>query len=245
MSGRVNEMVTGQQAALRVANGLIDPYFSRVREEIEKGLEDAPLFSKPKLLHQAATSWASQAKNFGASGNPGGSAPLAPTSSEQLLALQNRAGDESMERLRGLDQAGDELRKLADGSSSKLVVTLELWQDADGTLRDKKVVTPSGNPSYDTYVLNTVSGSLAKLGAPAEGARGVRAEGIHTRWAVEGRVVYTIKLKKLESKDSLYVAGALALGMLAGRFDETTGEVEVIDLRNPRFVCQAKLLRVY
>jgi hypothetical protein len=62
---------------------------------------------------------------------------------------------------------------------------------------------------------------------------------------VEGRVVYLRKLKELKGQDTAYMAAALAAGMLAGRFEETTGEIEVIDFRNPRFVCQARLLRVY
>ena len=40
-------------------------------------------------------------------------------------------------------------------------------------------------------------------------------------------------------------AVSAAAGVLAGRFEETTGEIEVIDFRNPRFVCSAQLLRVY
>lgn len=247
--GRVGERVQGviddQRATLRVANGLIDPYFSRLREALEKGLENAPVFPGTSLLDQATTNWASQSKNFGATGNPGGPVPNAPTSSEQLKALQNRSGDRSMEGLRGRVQAGDELQKLAGGGGAKLIVTLELHQDTDGTLRDAKLVTLSGNPAYDAFVLNAVPASLAKLGAPPDGARGVKATGIHTLWSVEGRVVYFRKLKELKGQDSLYVATAVAAGMLAGRFEETTGEIEVIDFRNPRFVCQPRLLRVY
>ncbi|WP_246137001.1 TonB C-terminal domain-containing protein [Myxococcus llanfairpwllgwyngyllgogerychwyrndrobwllllantysiliogogogochensis] len=249
VSGRVQGVIDDQQATLRVANGLIDPYFSRLRKALEKGLEDAPVFPGTSLLHQAKTSWASQSKNYGATGNPGGPTPNAPTGSEQLQALQNRLGDSSgdysMEGLRGRVQAGDEMQKLAGGGGAKLIVTLELHQDSDGTLRDAKLVTLSGNPAYDAFVLNGVPFSLAKLGAPPDGARGVKATGIHTLWSVEGRVVYFRKLKELKGQDSLYVASAVAAGLLAGRFEETTGEIEVIDFRNPRFVCQPRLLRVY
>ncbi|NVJ26035.1 TonB C-terminal domain-containing protein [Myxococcus sp. AM011] len=251
--GRVGERVQGviddQKASLRVANGLIDPYFSRLREALEKGLENAPVFPGTSLLNQVKTSWAAQSKNYGATGSPGGPIPNAPTGSEQLQALQNRSGDGSgdysMNQLRGRVQAGDELQKLAGGGGAKLIVTLELHQDTDGTLRDAKLVTLSGNPAYDAFVLNAVPSSLAKLGAPPDGARGVQATGIHTLWSVEGRVVYFRKLKELKGQDSLYVATAVAAGMLAGRFEETTGEIEVVDFRNPRFVCQPRLLRVY
>lgn len=150
-----------------------------------------------------------------------------------------------MERPRLLAQAGQELQHLATGGGSKLVVTLELTQEVDGTLRDAKLISLSGNPAYDAYVLNAIPASLAKLAAPPTGARGVRADGIHTLWAVEGRVVYLRKLKELKGQDAWYIAATSAAGILAGRFEETTGEIEVIDFRNPRFVCRSHLLRVY
>lgn len=246
VAGRVEEFIVDNQAQLRVANGLIDPYFSRLREALEKGLEDAPLFPGTSLVHQAGTAWASRAGSFGATGNPGaGPPPMAPTTTERLYDIQQRAGDESMERPRLFAQAGQELQHLATGGGAKLVVTLELTQDVDGTLRDAKLVSLSGNPAYDAYVLNAIPASLAKLAAPPDGARGVRADGIHTLWAVEGRVVYLRKLNELKGQDAWYVAAASAAGILAGRFEETTGEIEVIDFRNPRFVCRSLLLRVY
>ncbi|MBL0696733.1 TonB C-terminal domain-containing protein [Comamonas sp. JC664] len=246
VTGRVETFIVDDQAELRVANGLIDSYFSRLREALEKGLEDAPVFPGTSLLKQASSAWAPQAQKFGATGSTGaGAPPRAPTVSEQLYGLQQRAGDESVERPRLFAQAGRELQHLATGGGSKLVVTLELVQNVDGTLRDVKLVARSGNPTYDAYVLNAIPGSLAKLAAPPEGARGVRDDGIHTLWSVEGRVVYLRKLKELESQDAWYVAAASAAGILAGRFEETTGDIEVIDFRNPRFVCQSRLLRVY
>lgn len=246
VSGRVQAFIDDNQAELRVANGQIDPYFSRLREALEKSFEDAPVFEGTSLLDHATHSWAAQAGKFGATGNPGtGPVAAAPTASEQLKALQERLGDESLEYLRGLVQAGEEVQKLGGGGGEKLVVTLELHQGPDGTLRDAKLVSTSGNKAYDAYVLSGVPPALAKLPPPPDEARGVRPDGIHTLWSVEGRVVYLRKLKELKGQDTAYMAAALAAGMLAGRFEETTGEFEVIDFRNPRFVCQARLLRVY
>ncbi|QSQ28163.1 TonB C-terminal domain-containing protein [Pyxidicoccus parkwayensis] len=249
VTGRVQGFIKDDQAELRVDNGLIDPYFSRLRASLEKSLENAPVFDGTSLLHQATTSWSSQAGRYGATGSPGtGPAPMPPTVDEQLKkleALQERGGEAWMEYLRQRVQAGGEMQKLAGGGGAKLVVTLELHQGPDGVLRDARLVSTSGNKSYDAYVLNGVPPALVKLAPPPDNARGVRADGIHTLWSVEGRVVYLRKLKDMERKDSLYMAAALAAGVLAGRFEETTGEIEVIDFRNPRFVCQAHLLRVY
>lgn len=249
VTGRVQGFIRDNQAELRVDNGLIDPYFSRLRAALEKSLEDAPVFDGTSLLHQATTSWSSQAGSYGATGNPGtGPAPMPPTVAEQLTKLQGlqERGDEAwMDYLRSRVQAGGELQKLAGGNGAKLVVTLELHQGPDGALVNAKLVSGSGNKAYDTYVMKGVPPALAKLPPPADRARGVRPDGIHTLWSVEGRVVYLRKLKELKGQDSLYMAAALAAGVLAGRFEETTGEIEVIDFRNPRFVCSAHLLRVY
>jgi hypothetical protein len=250
VGGRVARFVEDQQAHIRVANGLIDPYFSRLREALEKGLDGAPVFEGTSVLSGAAHSWSGQAERFGATGNPGtGPAPAAPTVSEQLAGLQPHARDKGMEAavesLRLRAQAGEEIQKLAGGGGNRLVVTLELLQAPDGTPREVKLVSRSGNPAYDAYVLAAVPGSLAKLAPPPEGARGVRLDGIHTLWEVEGRVVYLRKLKDLEGQDAWYMAAAAAAGVLAGRFEETTGEIEVVDFRNPRFVLKPRLLRVY
>ncbi|NMO20920.1 TonB C-terminal domain-containing protein [Pyxidicoccus fallax] len=246
VGGRVQGFIDDEQAHLRVANGQIDPYFSTLRKALEKALEDAPVFSGTSLLGNSKTSWAAQAEQFGATGNPGsGPAPRAPTPAEQLQALQRQHGDKWMEYLRGRVQAVGEMQKLAGGGGNKLVVTLELRQGADGSLREAKLVSRSGNPQYDTYVMNAVPSALAKLPPPPDQARGVRPDGIHTLWSVEGRVIYLRKLKDLKTDDAAYLAAAFAAGLLAGRFEETTGELEVIDFRNPRFECQPRLLRVY
>ncbi|MFP2927062.1 TonB C-terminal domain-containing protein [Pyxidicoccus sp. 3LG] len=250
VSGRVETFIEDKQADLRVANGLIDPYFSRLREALEKSMADAPVFSGTSLLDNATQSWGSQASRFGATGNPGtGPVPMAPTVSEQLAGLNQQISEKGMEKaleaLRLKVQAGEEMQKLAGGGGEKLVVTLELHQGPDGSLRDVKLVSLSGNTSYDAYVLNAVPPALAKLTPPPDQARGVRPEGIHTLWSVEGRVVYLRKLKDVKGEDAWYMAAAAAAGVLAGRFEETTGELEIIDFRNPRFVCQPRLLRVY
>jgi hypothetical protein len=83
------------------------------------------------------------------------------------------------------------------------------------------------------------------MAPPPAGAPGVHPEGIRSLWAVEGRVVYLKKLRDLKGEDAWYTAAMGAAGVLSGTFEETTGDVYVIDLRNPRFVVRPRLLRVY
>jgi hypothetical protein len=246
VSERVQGFVDDSMAQSRVDTGRIHPYFSRLRESLETQMEHPPLFGMPNVPTQLLTSWAQKAKRFGATGSPDGMpVGLAPPTPGERLAERGR-DNPKLDSLRARTQAGEELQQFADGiASTRLLVKLELLQAPDGLLRDVKLVAESGNKAYDTYVLKSVPPALEKLGAPPTDAPGVHPEGIRSLWAVEGRVVYLRKLREMKGEDAWYVAAATAAGVLAGRFEETTGDIEVIDVRNPRFVCHSRLLRVY
>jgi hypothetical protein len=240
-----------QLAQLRVENGLVHPYFGKLRAALETQLEGAPIFGPDGLaegvadnLQHMVRNYERDAERFGATGNPGGAVPRAPTPSE---LLKQRVGDEPAYRgLRARMQAGEELRTLGDGGrSTGLVVVLELEQGPDGALRAVKVVKKSGNGAYDAYVLDKVPAALARLAPPPPQASGVRPEGIHTVWAVEGRIMYRRKLSELKGQDAWYLAAMAAGGVLTGSFEETTGDIYVVDLRNPWFSIQPRLVRVY
>ncbi|RKG91312.1 hypothetical protein D7V88_09630 [Corallococcus terminator] len=246
VSERVQGIIDDRRARDRVDTGRIHPYFSKLRAKLERQMHAAPLFDMPSLPKQLLHSWADKAHRFGASGSPGAGPPTrAPPKPGELLAQRARNNPE-FDRLRGQSQAGEELQSFANGVSSlKLVVTLELIQGPDGTLREVKLVSRSGNRAYDDYVLQSVPSALAKTPPPPPDALGVNADGIRTLWAVEGRVVYVRKASEMKGSDSAYLAAAAAVGLLAGGFEETTGEVYVIDVRNPHFECRSRLLRVY
>jgi hypothetical protein len=213
---------------------------------MEKQMENSPLFDVKSNGQRIAKAYLKQAERYGATGavgrtrSPGDREP--PTAPERLDALVN--GDPQHNSMRAFVQAGEAIQQFA-GPPPDLVIVLELQQGADGQLRSVLVKEPSGNKAFDSYVLGAVPPALAKLTPPPDKALGVHKEGIRTLWAVEGRVVYLRKLSELEGQDAWYVAAAASLGALAGRFEETTGEVYVIDLRNPKFVCRPRLLRVW
>ncbi|WP_235685434.1 hypothetical protein [Corallococcus silvisoli] len=246
VSERVRGMVDDRRARDRVDTGRIHPYFSKLRATLEKQMDAPPLFDMPSLPKQLLYSFAEKARRFGATGSPGGNMPLsaAPTPGEKLA---DRGRDNpKYNSLRTRAQAGEELQDFAHGVSTlKLVVTLELLQGQDGILREVKLISRSGNRAYDDYVLQSVPPALEKIPAPPADALGVHTEGIRSVWAVEGRVVYIRKLRDMQGTDSAYLAAAAAAGVLAGGFEETTGDVYVIDVRNPHFECRSRLLRVY
>jgi hypothetical protein len=249
VSARVQTFAEDDLAKLRVENGLVHPYFSQIRSSLEKQMENPPLFDVKGNGQRIAQNYLKQAEQYGASGTTGpGRRPPGPIGREPPTALERlealSKGDPEHDRMRAFLAAGEAMQQLAEPAPD-LVIVLELQQEAGGQLRSVQVVEPSGNKAFDKYVLGSVPPALAKLTPPPEQALGVHKDGIRTLWAVEGRVVYLRKLSELEEEDSLYVAGATALGLLAGRFDETTGDVYVIDVRNPKFVCRPRLLRVW
>jgi outer membrane biosynthesis protein TonB len=251
VTARVQTFAEDDLATLRVENGLVHPYFSEVRAALERQLEGAPLFDTKGggmkgTAQRLARSYLKQAEQYGATGTLGGpKGPHGrepPTASERLAAISK--GNPAHDSMRAFLQAGESVQQLAE-PPPELVIILELRQTPEGQLRDVKVVEPSGNKAFDAYVLERVPPALARLAPPPEQAQGVREDGIRTLWAVEGRVVYLRKLEELEGQDAWYIASAAGLGVLAGRFEETTGEVYVIDLRNPKFVVRPRLLRVW
>ncbi|WP_233587401.1 TonB C-terminal domain-containing protein [Corallococcus sp. CA049B] len=247
VSERVQGIVDERRARDRVDTGRIHPYFGQLRAQLEKQMDAPPLFDMPSFPKQLLYSYAEKARQFGASGSPGAMpGPRKPPKPGELLA--KRARDEpGYNRLRGLSQAGEELQDFAHGVSTlKLTVTLELLQGPDGLLREVKLISRSGNRAYDDYVLQAVPPALGKSAPPPPDAMGVHTDGIRSVWAVEGRVVYVRKVSEMKKgSDNIYLAALTAAGLLAGNFDETTGEVYIIDVRNPHFECRSRLLRVY
>jgi len=243
---RVQTWTTDQLAELRVRNGLVHPYFSQLRASLEKQLEDSPLFDEAKIsvVHQMVSSYMEEAERYGSGRSPGRpvNERAPPSASERLEAVSR--GNPAHDQLRAFMAAGERVQQLAD-SNAELVVIVEMQQGLDGQLSSVKVVEPSGNKAFDKYVLDAVPPALVQLTPPPPEATQGRTRGIRTLWAVEGRVVYLKRLSEMEGEDSLYLVGAAALGLLAGRFEETTGDIYVIDVRNPTFDIRPRLLRLW
>ncbi len=246
VTARVQGFAEDDLATLRVENGLVHPYFSEIRAALEKQMEKPPFFDVKSNVRRIAQNYLAQAQSYGATGTTrgptGAQGREPPTPAERLQAISR--GNPAHDSMRAFLQAGEAMQRFAEPPAD-LVIVLELQQAADGQLRSVQVVEPSGNKAFDKYVLDSVPPSLARLAPPPEKALGVHKDGIRTLWAVEGRVVYLRHLKELEGQDAWYIASAAGLGLLSGRFEETTGDIYVVDLRNPKFVCRPRLLKVW
>jgi len=158
-------------AARRVENGLVHPYFSQIREALEKQLEGAPRFegkTATKKLHQKlAQTYLKDAERYGQSGlvgkNQKRDVHRPPTPLEKLESLPD--ANKGLEGMRGFLRVGESLQQHAE-PEPELVVILELQQAPDGQLRSVQVVEPSGNTAFDKYVTDAVPPSLARLTPP-------------------------------------------------------------------------------
>lgn len=142
--------------------------------------------------------------------------------------------------------AGARLQEFADGrAGKKLIALVALTQAADGAVLELKLAEPSGLPPFDAWVLQTADDTLASFRLDA----GTR-ERSTSLWQFEGRISF---LKKAGAPSVRDVAAALPLVALSaltggrvpislGRFDEVTGEAEVVDLSSPHYECTVTLL---
>lgn len=242
MGSRVQGMAEDDLARARAQEGVAAPYFNDMGKALAAQLENPPPFNLETLGQRYLRHYLPQAEHFGATGTTAEPPPRVPTNLEEVQELARN--EPAFQRLYLQLQAGQQLQKFADGQV-ELVVIVELIQEVDGRLRSVRVLEASGDREFDEFVMAQVPEALASLGPPPETGPGVRPEGIRTRWAVEGRTVYLKRSSELKNKDVAWLATATALGLLAGRFDEVTGEALVVDLFEPKFVLHPRLLGIY
>jgi len=62
---------------------------------------------------------------------------------------------------------------------------VEVWREPDGKLRDLKVLTSSGDPTFDAWALSRLRKAFAQTHSPPDAGVGTHDEGIRTRWRLE------------------------------------------------------------
>lgn len=245
VKSRVDGWLDDDRATGRVERGLVDTYFGSVRQALEAATANPPHF-KPQLFQSLLRDWASAAQAYGSSGShsspergrPGEQSPLG-------TAREDKPGTPLDDFGRTLDR-GAALRSFADDGRVRMLAIVEIRQARNGRVKQTLLLQSSGNPAFDAHVLRAGPTAIDGLPeAPARGA-GIHADGMRTAWAFEGRVVYRKKVHEIElGKDWWYFLAAAPAALATGSFDETTGDVYVVDLHDPKFVCRVKLLRVY
>jgi hypothetical protein len=242
-------------ASLRVRNGLVDTYFGEMDKALEKGLSGAPLFAYEGVFKHffEATPERGQGLrdvlksfgNYGATGSPDGAGGPSGTDRLEDVARSGTAGTRARSRPSAVD-----MFETYNKAAGALHVTLELEQSRTGKVLGVKLLDSSGNPLFDTYVVERVPQSLEALG-PASEHFAVRSKGnVRSVWGIDGHVSFSrtirfSKLGELRADDAAYISALMPLGLLSGNFEETRGEVIIPDFRRPHFDIRTQLLRVY
>ena len=130
---------------------------------------------------------------------------------------------------------------------SELVMVIELSQDALGRVVAVRMLKSSGDRLFDQHIIG-VANDGEFPGVPDHVAAR-SPSGVRTTWEFRGRYNFKKKLRDLNVNnpgDAAYLAVMGLASLLAGgAFEESTLDVYVIDVRDPRFEVQSKLLRLY
>ena len=255
VQGRVQGFLDDGMASLRVQNGLVDTYFGEMDKALEKGLSGAPLFAYEGVFKHFFKATPERGKSFhdaletfgkyGATGSPDGAGGPSGTDRLEDVARSGGAGARARSRPSAVD-----MFETYNKAAGALHVTLELEQSRTGKVLGVKLLDSSGNPLFDSYVVERVPPSLEKLGPASEHFAARSTGNVRSVWGVDGHVSFSrtirfSKLDELQADDAAYISALMPLGLLSGNFEETRGEVIIPDFRRPHFDIRTQLLRVY
>ncbi len=248
--GRIEGWFVDDAAERRVADGLVDPWFAKLKKRFE---HDG---SKPQIVPQHVfasmestmlKSYVSSMQRYGATGSPNASPITGGTSLPPFAGFGVNAGalmGASAAQGMVLDPASAPINTLGSAADSlSLVAVVDLNTEADGSLVSAQIVVRSGDADFDRYVLNVIPKSMEMVDPPPDAGLGLHEKGSHTVWEFAGRLTFSRDVSDINwARDGWYFVPASILGL---QFDETSGYVAAADLLHPYYKCQVRLLRVY
>ncbi|MEW5741168.1 MAG: hypothetical protein AB1938_19755 [Myxococcota bacterium] len=268
---RVDGWARGVSAQARARGGLPDPHYGVLGAALREATDEVPKFidtdSVKDVGRAFAQSWQAGAEKYGATGQPYAEPEGYEERLEKPSALARAVSDGAPQAI-ALSQffaAGARLQEFADGrAGAELYALVEIRQQGSGALDSVSLLRPSGVLPFDRWVTE-------RAGAVARGLvldAGAREKPYRSVWRFDGVVTFRRKLKlsELDARAALGFATMAALSALSGvgntqqgpngptgnlgprmpalvgRFDEITGEVDVVDLTNPAYDCKVTLL---
>jgi hypothetical protein len=272
VSARVGTWLTSDLSGARVRGGLPDPAYGQLGADLRAATDDVPKFidtNSPKAVVGALLeSWGAGAERYGKTGAPYAEPEGRLERIERPSALAEAVGKGSpdAQAMAQFLAAGARLQEFADGRAGlELYALIELRQQPSGALESVKLVRPSGLAPFDAWVLER-SRHVA-LAFSLDG--GTRTKALRSVWRFDGVILFRRKLglSRLDGRAALGMITMAALSALSGlnhetppapgepprplgpripgmlgRFEETTGALDVVDLTNPTYDCTVRLL---
>lgn len=225
--------------------------------------------SPKEVVDAVLQSWGAGAERYGKTGAPYAEPEGHLENLERPSELGRAAANGSPDALAMASflSAGARLQEFADGRAGlELFALVEIRQQPSGAIESVTLVRPSGLAPFDAWVTErarVVSGSFD--------AGLARARPLRSVWRFDGVITYRRKLElsKLDGRAALGLITMSALSLLSsagnqvqpppgsgdvprdlgprmpglvGRFDETTGALDVVDLTNPSYECRVSLV---
>ncbi len=272
VSARVGTWMTRDLAAARVQGGLPDPSYGQLGADLRAATDEVPKFidtDSPKAVGGALLeSWGAGAERYGKTGAPYAEPEGRLENVERPSALSDAAAKGSPDAIATANflAAGARLQEFADGRAGlALYALVEIRQQPSGALERVTLIRPSGLTPFDRWV--TERAQHVGLGFSFDGGAGTHA--LRSVWRFDGILLYRRKVKasEINGRAALGMITMAALSALSslgntappvpgepprplgprmpalsGRFDELTGEMDVVDLTNPTYDCRVTLL---
>ena len=272
VTDRVDRFARAATSAARVRGGLPDPLYGAMGAALRDATAEVPKLIDTNSVKEVgeafANSWQAGAARYGASGAPYTEPEGRLEALEKPSALAEAVAKGSPDGI-ALSQffaAGARLQEFADGrAGAELYALVEIRQQGSGAVDSVTLLRPSGVVPFDRWVTERANSVAAGFSADA----GARAKPYRSLWRFDGIVTFRRKLKmsELDARAAVGMMSMFALSMLSGlgnnappdasgpgrplgprmpafvgRFDELTGEVDMVDLTNPQYDCRVTLL---
>jgi len=227
--------------------------------------------SAREVLGALKESWLAGAERYGKTGAPYAEPEGRLEALERPRVLLDSAtqGSRDAVALMSFLAAGARLQEFADGRAGlELYALVELRQSSAGALEVVTLVRPSGLQPFDAWVQERAR--TVALEFSLDG--GTRTRPLRSVWRFDGILKFrrTLKASELDGRAVLGMISMAALSTLAnldfsqldsnreraedhrlraprmpgltGRFDETTGALDVVDFTNPTYDCTVRLI---
>ncbi len=271
VSARVGDWLGRDLAASRVRGGLLEPAYGQLGAELRAATDDVPKFidtdSAKAVLGAVLESWGAGAVRYAKTGAPYAEPEGRLEKVEKPSAIAEAAGKGGTDAMAMASflAAGARLQEFADGRAGlELYALVEIRQQSSGAFASANLVRPSGLKPFDAWVTERARhvGLAFSLDAGTPHA-------LRSLWRFDGIIQYRRKLKAKEmtGRVALGMMTMAALSLLSsignatppgtggpvrqlgvrmpgmsGRFDEMTGELDIVDLTNPTYDCRVTLL---